>query len=108
MTHENKECEKTRDRIAESVERAIVEMVLREDPHFYEGICPDGKVAAALVIAGVRRREDDGVAIEAVSHSGDRREVALIWKSIHEMSSKVLADLEEPAPPPDFRELADA
>lgn len=108
MTQENKECEKTRDRIAESVDRAIHEMVLREDPNFYEGNGPHGEVGAALVIAGLRRRSEEGIVLEAVSHFSDRSEVGRIWKSIHEMSSQVLADLEEPSPSPDFNGLADA
>jgi hypothetical protein len=86
-----------RDRIAETVERAIHELVTKEEPDFYEAN-GSGEVAAALVIAGLRRSSNEGAVVEATGHLRSRSELAGIWKQVKEMASEALAELEEYVP----------
>jgi hypothetical protein len=97
MSPITKERRYERDRIAETVERAIHELVTKEEPNFYEAV-GSGEVAAALVIAGLRRNSNEGAVVEATGHLRSRSELAKIWKQVHEMASEALAELAECSP----------
>jgi hypothetical protein len=99
MTQLDEERTYEQDRIAETVNRAIVEMVLNEDPEFYEcDATQPSKVTAAVMIAGLKRSSDGDLVVEAVCHSACRLERARLWKAVEEMAIKAQADFQEQAP----------
>jgi hypothetical protein len=97
MTEERKKTECSRDRIAVGVDLAMDELVKREDPAFYDGYQngTHSGLLGALVIFAVRRRSDESVVIEAVSHSGDIAALHEIWAGVGVMASEALAAFEQ-------------
>jgi hypothetical protein len=74
------------------VDLAMDELVKREDPGFYDGNQNGSHsgLLGALVIFAVRRRSDESVVIEAVSHSGDIAALHEIWAGVGVMASEAL------------------
>lgn len=99
MTQERKKLKCSRDRIAVGVDLAMDELVKREDPDFYNGYQngTHSGLLGALVIFAVRRRSDDSVVIEAVSHSGDIPALHEIWSGVGVMASEALTATQQPA-----------
>ncbi len=104
MTQSEKECECKPDRIVTIARRAMDDLIFREDPLYYDGTGPGGEVKAALVISGVRRRMEGGVAISAVTFGCDR-DLPNLWEQVQKMASDELAKHRSEGLPPSVHGL---
>jgi hypothetical protein len=91
MTQNEMDCECKPDRIVTIVSRAMDDLIFREDPDFYDGTGPGGEIRAALMIGCIRRRSQNGVAIEAMAIGFDRSELPTVWEELQRVASNALA-----------------